>query len=220
MRTFTRFCFVAALMGTGATAMAIEQPKYQVVEQQPDLEIRQYQPYIVAETFVEGAFGDAGNEGFMRLFRYITGANQGRAEISMTAPVGQRTGEEIAMTAPVSRIGAGGGHWISFVMPARYTMDTLPVPTDDRVRLREVPGQLMAVVRYSGFWGEKRYQKEEARLRGFVRERGLAEAGAPVFARYDPPFMPPFLRRNEIMIPLAGTAGAVPAGDGLHAAAH
>jgi hypothetical protein len=183
--------------------MAIEQPVYRVVDQQDNLEIRQYDPYIVAETRVEGAFGDAGNEGFMRLLRYITGANQSRTEIGMTAPVEQRAeGEKIAMTAPVAQVNDGAGHWVSFMMPSQFSLETLPQPTDTRIRLRVVPAQTMAVVRYSGFWSETRYRKEEARLREFMAGRGVAAAGEARFARYNPPFTPPFMRRNEILIPL------------------
>lgn len=189
--------------------MAIEQPTYRVTETQDNLEIRQYDPYVVVETFVEGDFGDAGNEGFRRLFRYISGANQARTEISMTAPVTQApAGEKVSMTAPVTQVGEAGGHWVSFVVPSKYTLETAPQPTDPNVRLRLVPAQAFAAIRYSGFWSEKRYQSEEGELRAFMRERGLEAAGEPLFARYNPPFMPPFLRRNEILIPLAA---AVPA---------
>ena len=209
MNAYMRTSLVALLLGTGASAMAIEQPNYRVIDKKDDLEIRQYGAYIVAETFVEGDFGDSGNEGFQRLFRYITGGNQARAEISMTTPVAQRPGgQKIAMTAPVGQVSEGNGHWISFMMPSQFTMATLPQPIDPRVRLREVPGQLMAVLRYSGFWGETRYRKEEARLRELVEKRGLVAAGEAQFARYDPPFMPPFMRRNEIMIPLASLKSA------------
>jgi hypothetical protein len=205
MRALTAICITVSLIGAGGQAMAIEQPVYRVIDNESDLEIRQYEPYIVAETWVEGEFGKAGNEGFMRLFRYITGSNQGRAKISMTAPVAQQSaGQKIEMTAPVALTGEGRGHWVSFMMPSQFTLATLPRPADERVRLREVPGSVMAVVRYSGFWSEKRYQKEEARLRSFIAERRLVPAGEPQFARYDPPYMPPFMRRNEIMIPLVG----------------
>lgn len=189
--------------------MAIEKPDYRIVDEQDNLQIRDYGPYLVAETFVEDEFSDAGNEGFRRLFRYITGANQARAEISMTAPVTQRSeGLKIAMTAPVAQTSAGDGHWISFVVPSSFTIDTVPQPTDPRVRVSEVPAQRMAVLRYSGFWSESRYQKEESRLREFMRQRNLIAGGEPQFARYDPPYMPPFMRRNEIMIPVAVGASA------------
>ncbi len=209
MRGLIQTGLVAGILTAGGTAMAIEQPDYRLVEKSGEIEIRDYDGYLVAETYVEDGFADAGNEGFRRLFRYITGANRARAEISMTAPVTQRSeGQKIAMTAPVGQTSDGAGHWISFVVPSQFTMDSVPQPTDPRVRVSEVPPQRMAVVRYSGFWGEKRYQKEEMRLREFMRERNLIAAGEPQFARYDPPYMPPFMRRNEIMIPVAAaTAG-------------
>lgn len=124
MRPINTAVLVASIFASGGKAMAIEQPTYRVVEQRDNLEIRQYDPYIVAETRVEGAFDDAGNEGFTRLLRYITGANRSRAEISMTAPVAQ--------------VGDGAGHWVSFMMPSQFTLETLPQPSDARIRLRAV----------------------------------------------------------------------------------
>ena len=188
-------------------AMAIEEPAYTVVESEAPFEIRDYRSYVVAETFVEGTFGDVGNEGFQRLFRYISGDNRGAEKISMTAPVEQEAAPaKIAMTAPVEQQRAGGRWRIAFVLPASYTLETAPRPTDDRVALTEVPPRRMAVVRYRGGWSEARYDEELAALRRFIAERGLAAVGEPVFARYDPPFMPSFLRRNEIQIPVRSPA--------------
>ena len=175
MKPIARFGIVSALIIAGGSAMAIEQPRYRVLEQDGDLEIRQYEPFIVAETFVDGDFGASGNEGFGRLFRYITGSNQAKASISMTAPVQQRAGgQELAMTAPVTQRAAPAGHWVSFMMPSGLDLRTLPQPADARVRLRQVPGQTMAALRYSGFWGEARYRKEEDRLRVSSRTRPVA----------------------------------------------
>jgi hypothetical protein len=189
--------------------MAIEQPKYRVIEQDGEFEIRQYESYLVAETLVEGEFGDAGNEGFRRLFKYITGNNRAQAEISMTAPVSQAPkGQEISMTAPVNQRAEANGFWVSFVVPAKFTADTVPQPLDPQVRVREVPGQTVAVLRYAGMWGEGKYQRKEALLRDFIARRGYSASGTPQFARYNPPFMPPFLRRNEILVPLAATPAA------------
>jgi DNA gyrase inhibitor GyrI len=186
--------------------MAIEQPSYRVIEQSGEIEIRQYEPYLVAETLVDGKFGDAGNEGFRRLFNYITGNNRAQTGISMTAPVSQSAqGQKIAMTAPVNQTAEAGGYWVSFVVPSQYTMATVPQPLDPRVRVREVPAQTVAVLRYAGFWGQNKYQRKEAALLEYVASRGLSAAGGPQFARYDPPFMPPFLRRNEILLPLDAT---------------
>jgi uncharacterized membrane protein (UPF0136 family) len=177
-----------------------------VVAAEGNIEIRRYEPYLLAETFVDGAFESAGNEGFRRLFRYITGANTARSEISMTAPVSQQAaGASIAMTAPVAQTAQGEGFWVAFVVPSSFTTETVPRPTDSRVRIRPVPAQFVAVARYSGFWGEARYLREEEKLRDAITRRGLSADGMPQFARYNPPYMPPFMRRNEILIPLAAT---------------
>lgn len=198
-----------ALLAAASPVMAIEQPRFQVVGRDGDIEFRQYEPYVVAETFVDGNFEDAGNEGFRRLFRFITGGNTAAAEISMTAPVSQEAaGSRIAMTAPVAQSAEGTGHWVSFVVPSSYTLSTVPRPADPRVRIREVPAQLVAVSRYAGTWRESRYRSEEQRLRAELGARGLAPAGEARLARYNPPFMPPFLRRNEILIPIQTYAAA------------
>jgi hypothetical protein len=175
-----------------------------VLEQTGDFELRQYQPYIVAETLVEGDFGEVGNVGFRRLFDYIQGNNRKKTKIPMTAPVTQEAqSEKIPMTAPVGQEKAGDNWRISFVMPASYTLETLPEPLDPRIKLTKIPGRLMAVHQYSGTWSQKRYEAKERQLREFIQGKGLQVVGAPVWARYNPPFMPWFLRRNEVMIPVA-----------------
>ena len=209
MRTF-RYIGLAgvALLGVSSllvakSAMAIEKAKYTVVEKEDDFEIRQYEPQIVAETFVEGDLEEVGDEGFRRLYGYISGDNQKKQSISMTAPVGQEAkSEKIAMTAPVGQEQKDNRWRITFLMPAEYTLETLPVPTDSRVKLVQDPGRLMAAIRYSGTWSEAGYEENKALLEEFIEKRGLIKAGEPVWARYDPPFMPWFLRRNEVMIPI------------------
>ena len=196
---------LAILLPTAAfwsvAAMAIDEPGHTVTEREEPFEIRDYQSYVVAETLVDGAFESVGNEGFQRLFRYISGANRAAEKIAMTAPVEQEAASaRIPMTAPVEQERAGGRWRIAFVLPGSYTLATAPRPTDDRVVLAEVPPRRMAVVRYRGTWSEARYGEELAGLRKFIDERGLTAIGEPVFARYDPPFMPWFLRRNEIQI--------------------
>lgn len=184
--------------------MAIEESEYAVIERAGDLELRQYEPYIVAETQVEGDFEDVGNEGFRRLAGYIFGKNRSKASIGMTAPVNQEpASEKIDMTAPVGQEARDGEWRITFVMPAKYTMDTLPRPLDERVVLRAEPGGLVAAIRYSGSWSRKRYLEQEAKLRSLLEERGLEATGEPVFARYNSPFALWFLRRNEVLIPVA-----------------
>ena len=186
-------------------AVAIEKAKYSVLEKEDNFEIRQYAPQIVAETFVEGDIKEVGNEGFRRLFDYISGNNQTRRSVSMTAPVGQEAGStKIAMTAPVGQERKDNQWRITFLMPAKYSLETLPEPNDERVKLVPATGRLMAARKYSGTWSEAKYKKNKALLEEFIQRRGLSKAGAAVWARYDPPFMPWFLRRNEVLIPVEG----------------
>jgi len=185
------------------SAMAIEKAKYTVLEKEDGFEIRKYDPQIVAETFVEGDLEKAGNEGFRRLYAYISGENTKKQSISMTAPVSQETGsKKIAMTAPVKQEMKDNRWRITFLMPAEYTLETLPEPNDTRVRLTEESGRLMVAVKYSGTWSEEGYEENRALLEEYIQKRGLTKTGAPVWARYDPPFMPWFLRRNEVLIPI------------------
>lgn len=193
----------AALALWSATAMAIEEPSYSVTLRNEPFEVREYSGYVVAETLVDGDFDSVGNEGFRRLFAYISGANRGEAKIAMTAPVEQQAaGARIAMTAPVEQQRVEKRWRVAFVLPATYSLATAPRPTDDRVALAEVKSRRVAVVRYSGTWSESRYAEQLAGLRTFMAERGLQADGEPIYARYDPPFMPWFLRRNEIQVPL------------------
>ena len=174
-------------LGAGE-AMAIEESSYTVVEQVDDFELRMYEPSIVAETLVEGEFSEVGSEGFRRLAGYIFGKNRKQQDIDMTAPVSQESAsEKIAMTAPVNQETVDGKWRITFTMPAEYTMETLPMPLDDRVILKQEPGRLIAAIRYSGTWSRDRYQEKEASLRSLIGEHGLKVVGEPVFARYNAP---------------------------------
>lgn len=203
---------------TGGKAMAIEQPSFKVIERDGRYELREYAPYMLAETRIEAEFIDAGNIAFQPLFRYISGNNEARAKISMTAPVTQLPAaavpgaaagrsEKIAMTAPVNQVPASqGGFLVGFVVPSKYTRDTVPRPLDPAVRIREVPAQLMATWRYSGRWTESNFRAAEAELRKGLARRGLVASGEAIIARYDPPFMPTFLRRNEVLLPVRRAA--------------
>ncbi len=183
--------------------MATEEPKYQVVSKTGNFEIRDYAPQVVAETIVVGTREEAGNKAFNRLFGYISGKNQSSGKIAMTAPVSQiPASEKINMTAPVGQQQVEGGWVVSFTMPASYTLETLPVPTDSTVKLRLIPASRMAAVRYSGRWSQEHYSRYEAELKKWVNENGLKILGEPIWARYNAPFTPWFLRRNEILIPV------------------
>jgi hypothetical protein len=192
---------LAALLILTGCAAAIEEPKFKVVHQYADFEVRDYPAYLVAETTVSGGFEDAGNEGFRRLFDYISGNNTAHASITMTAPVIQ-AGHKIEMTAPVLQSSGSASFAIKFVMPSSWTIQSLPVPSDRRVVIREVHPARLAVIRYSGFWSEANYRTHLEELNAGIRREHLTAIGDPIWARYDPPFMPWFFRRNEILIPI------------------
>jgi hypothetical protein len=202
---------LAALALVGGQAMSLEKPEYIVVYTDGDIEYRQYEPYLVSETVVQtdGGYGDAGNEGFRRLFDYISGANKSQAKIEMTAPVERiPSSAKIEMTAPVERAETAEGWIVTFMLPSQYTLETAPVPTDERVRIREVPGRLMAVLRYSGRWTDSNLAKRSAQLLESIATRSIETQGEVISAAYDPPFMPPFFRRNEVMVEVARLPGS------------
>lgn len=194
---------LVVMLLTGVRAMAIEEAPYTVVKASGIFEVRDYDPHILAETLIDGTLEDAGNKAFRRLFNYISGANHSRSSIAMTAPVSQESkGEKIAMTAPVGQQRSSDTWAVSFMMPASYTLATLPVPDDTSITLRQVPARRMAAVRYSGTWSEKNYLDYKERLENWIRENGFQISGEAVWARYNPPFSLWFLRRNEILIPV------------------
>ena len=216
-RRFGRRALAALLLAAAGTAMATEQPEYEVVDRAPPIELRRYAPMVVAETVVDGDLSSASNRGFRRIAGYIFGGNrsvrtdQAGERIAMTAPViTEPVSERIAMTAPVTvepqdrsdpDALARADRWrIAFVMPKAYTLATLPRPDDPTVTLREVPGSLRAVITFSGLAGERAVREATDTLLAWIDARGLKTAGTPVLARYDPPWTLPFLRRNEVMV--------------------
>lgn len=184
-------------------SITTEKVNYSVLSKNENFELRDYPPHIVAETVVDGTLEDAGNNAFSRLFDYISGKNRTQNKIAMTAPVSQRSAaEKIAMTAPVAQQRSEAGWAVSFAMPSSYTIETLPLPLDPAVKLRQIPAQHIAAVEYSGTWSEERYLKYKNELEIWIQKNGFRTQGEPVWARYNPPFTPWFLRRNEILIPV------------------
>jgi hypothetical protein len=184
----------------GPIVSNVEQPNYAVVESDGKFEIRDYAPMIVAETDVAGTREAAIREGFRTIADYIFGNNLTSRKIAMTAPVTQQAGEKIAMTAPVTQQGDDHAWRITFVMPARYTMETLPKPKNTAVILKEVQGRRAAVIRFSGIASHENLQRYTAQLQSFIEVKSLNPISKPVYAFYNPPWTLPFLRRNEILI--------------------
>ena len=180
-------------------------PAYRVLRTAPGFEIREYAPYLVAEVTVPGPAESASNVGFRMLAGYIFGRNTSASKLAMTAPVTQRPAPvKLAMTAPVTQARVDQGFVVQFVMPPGYTLATLPVPDDPRVTLREVSVHRMAVHRYSGRWTPENYATHLAELREALARAGIGTDGEAVLARYDAPYVMPFLRRNEIWLRVAG----------------
>ena len=209
------FVFLGGLMAASA-ALAIEEPKYKVLDQEAGFEIRQYAPLIVAETWVDGDMDAASNKGFRVIADYIFGNNKApqssqSSKIAMTAPVTMAPDAQplkLDMTAPVSvQPAVDASTWVQtkrwrvqFVMPDKYTLESLPLPNNGAVKLREVPAKTVAVAKYSGFNTDNRIRKETQALTDWVQARKLVSSGPPQLARYDPPWVLPMLRRNEIHI--------------------
>ena len=191
-----------------------EQQPYDLVQSYENFEVRRYPEHLLAEVVVRGAFDEAGNRAFRYLFAYISGENVSRTKVAMTAPVVQDSGSSrIAMTAPVvqqtddtdSGDSDDGSFRVAFVLPAGFSNDTAPRPTSPKVHLRTVPESLVAVIRYRGRWTRDGYTQHLDELRSAVAAAGLTAIGHPRFARFDPPFKPAFLRRNEVLIDLGAS---------------
>jgi hypothetical protein len=183
---------------------ATEEPDYQVVQKFEDFEVRAYDAYTVAEVVVPGPAGEAGSQAFPILAGYIFGKNKGERKLAMTAPVTQAVEPvKLDMTAPVTQTAAPGGYRVQFVLPKGVTMASAPEPLDARIVLRDMASSRLAVIRFSGFWSDANYDEHLAKLQAALRAANLVGVGEAVYSRYNPPFMPWFLRRNEIWLYLA-----------------
>lgn len=188
----------AALLSAGCSvfgASGVEEAPYETLARDGDFEIRRYPVLVVARTAMEN--GESSGS-FGRLFDYITGANAGAQEIAMTAPVVMGRGTEIAMTAPVVQ----DGETMVFVAPRSFTPETMPAPTDPAVEIGTIPSRTVAVKRFSGFLSDGAIADADAALRGWLDAQSWAIAGPTERAGYNPPWTLPFLRRNEVLIPV------------------
>jgi hypothetical protein len=178
-----------------ATAGALETLTYDVLRTEGDIEIRRYEPHLLATVEVEGKFSKAGSLGFRPLFDYISGDNNEAEKIAMTAPVLQQ--------ANASADQSKSGQWfISFVVPSEFNQQNVPAPSGGGVRITAQPELVVAAIKYSGGWSQQNYEAHELLLLNGLNAMNLSACGTPRWARYDPPFMPWFLRKNEILIPI------------------
>ena len=199
------------------SAMAIEEPKYKVLATDGSIEVRHYEPLLMAEVIVEGDMDEASNKGFRLIADYIFGNNQNAdnpasSKIAMTAPVTVAPqSSKIAMTAPVTieaqsvqpYIGNAKTWRVHFVMPSQYTLNTIPKPNNKAVSLREVPEKYVVVLTYSGFNTAAKVQRLSDEALAWSQAKGMKILGQPQLARYDPPWTLPMFRRNEIMVELS-----------------
>lgn len=181
-----------------------EIPPYSVISEFENIEIRQYEPFIVAEVEVEGSRKKAARKGFMALAGYIFGKNTNEAKINMTSPVSQentsKNSEKIAMTSPVNQINQGEEKWlVQFKMPEKYSLETLPKPEDNRIKFKTIVKKKVVAIRFSGFWSDKKFTENTIKLKEFINEKGMEIKGNPIIAYYDDPFTLPWNRRNEII---------------------
>ena len=196
---------VLGAVAAGPLMSQVEQPDYVVVVKDGPIEVRAYGPMIAAEVEVRGERKAAISEGFRLIAAYIFGANRPKATIAMTAPVQQQK-QEVAMTAPVTEQAAGQAWKVRFIMPRGSTLDGLPTPDDDRIKLEPIPARRMAVIRFAGGAGNRLLADRTTELRDYASRERLRTTGEPVLAFYNPPWTLPWFRRNEIMFDLAGPA--------------
>jgi len=183
---------------------ATEEPDYHVLREFAGMELRQYAAYTVAEVVVAGPADQAGSQAFPILAGYIFGKNKGAQKFAMTAPVTQvAMPVKLNMTAPVTQTATPSGYLVQFLLPKDVNLASAPEPEDARVQLRAVPPTQVAVIRYSGLWSASNDAEHLAKLQAALRDANLLWQGEPNYSRYNPPFTPWFIRRNEIWLRVA-----------------
>jgi effector-binding domain-containing protein len=206
MKNVIPFLFISFILGGCSIVAKTPEPSWSSVKKEGNIEIRSYDPMIVAETTTTGKRSEAINDGFRILAGYIFGGNAGQKSIEMTAPVTQQSGtpegEKIAMTAPaIQEAGNKQNEWkVRFVMPAKYSLISLPQPNDERIKFIEVPAYRAVVIRFSGFNTDNNLAARKAELMEWIKDNKIKTEGDPIYAFYNPPWTPPFMKRNEVMV--------------------
>jgi len=181
-----RSLFLLIFIAMPLFSHAIEEPNFQIIRKIGSVELRQYDPFVVAEVVIDAPAEDAGKRAFPILAGYIFGKNKGE--------------KKFAMTAPVTQSAVQSSTQVQFLLPASVSLEFAPEPLDSRVNLRLVPASQWAAIRYSGTWSKANYDENLLRLQTALAEAGVATQGLPVFARYNGPMTPFFMRRNEIWL--------------------
>ncbi|WP_210401667.1 heme-binding protein [Lacimicrobium sp. SS2-24] len=206
-------CFIAVFsMLISHHVEALEEPTYELNTEFDGIEIRHYDPFLVARMTVSSDFNNAGQEAHDVLLDYLSGNNSQNQKMRMAVPVNQEpaSGEKIAMAVPVmqGQNQRPDQFTVSFVLPSKYTLETIPQPNDPRVTVTEIPGKIMAVKRYSGFWTQENYRDNEQTLLSALKRHQIRPIDQPVYARYNPPWWPWFMRRNEVMVSIEPSAAS------------
>ncbi|MDA9128885.1 heme-binding protein [Candidatus Gracilibacteria bacterium] len=207
---------VVWILGSYFSVKNLEEPTYKILTKKDGYEIRQYDPYIVAEVQVSGNQREALNTGFKYLAGYIFGGNSKQDSIQMTTPVTETNtsekidmtvpvmeteSEKISMTAPVlETAGSDDRRIVQFTMPSKYTLESLPQPDSEEVKLREIPAKKVAVLSFTGYVTEKKVQAIKRELQNKLFESEITPIGNMTSAQYNPPLSFPFTRRNEILV--------------------
>ncbi len=205
MKNFTVLLWIFSSLITSKTAMAIEEPKFNLIAKENAFELRVYQPKIIAEVSIDADLSESSSKGFRLIADFIFGNNTSRLggseKISMTAPVSvYEKSEQISMTAPLGVQEVKDGWKVYFVMPSKYTLDSLPKPNNAQVSIKQIPAKKFAVIRFSGLVDEEKMNKKVKDLNEWIVSRSLKPISNPELARYNPPWTLPFLRRNEVMV--------------------
>lgn len=197
-------------IGSYLVVKNIEEPKYVVLEKKKGYELRKYSSYITAQTEISSNYTEANTQGFRLIADYIFGNNTTKISIAMTAPVLQNKSEKISMTTPVlNTLKDTNKRIISFVLPSKYTMETLPTPNNQKVTLIEVPSRIVAVVRFNWYATENKSAAMQSLLEKQVIADGFTILGPAQVAQYNPPFSMPLMRRNEIIIPVENNTPSI-----------
>lgn len=209
IRKLLALCAAGALIVSGVWTIAgymsnkgVEEPPFMIEKQTSKYEIRYYPVQIRAEVVIAGNYREALYGGFRKLADYIFGNNAASQSISMTAPVTTEMSQKIAMTAPVLLAELENRYVISFIMPRNYSLETLPKPGNPEITIRKIVERRVAAVRFGGYATESRVTKKIRALKSALEHDGVTMAGAAQVAQYNPPWTPPWMRRNEILIPV------------------